>query len=221
MISLKRSVVVFDMDGTLVSSFPLIIRSITEVLKKYPNEISPSNLIQDFYGPDEEGMFRKMLKDPGLAGKAFKEYLSCYSRWHHDMLPHAIDGIPELLRELRDRRTLRLGLVTGRSKESLDITLDALGLRRFFEDIESGSARGPVKQESMRRLMTNLGVEHTEVIYIGDALSDVNEMRGLRIPTVSVWYDHPETKDLLLKANPGMAVGSVEELRDLLLKKIR
>ncbi len=46
-------------------------------------------------------------------------------------------------------------------------------------------------------------------------------MRAVGVPLVSVWYDHPESKDGLLELKPGMAVGSVAELRELLLKYIR
>lgn len=221
MISLKKSVVVFDVDGTMLSSFPLLVHCIADVLRKYPNKITKPEDIASYYGPDEKGMFRKLLNDPGLADRAFADYLKEYAALHQQFIPRPIDGIGELLRELRNRRTLRLGIVTGRSQESLDISLNALNLGRFFENIQTGSAKGVNKPESMRKLIAAFGVSRSEVIYVGDTAGDVRSMRAVGVPLVSVWYDHPENKDELLELNPGMAVGSVAELRELLLKYIR
>ena len=65
-------------------------------------------------------MFRGLLKNPTLADNAFKEYLQHYEENDLTYIPKLIPGIGELLRELDTRRTLRLGCVTGRTKESLD-----------------------------------------------------------------------------------------------------
>ena len=144
MITLKKSVVVFDVDGTLISSTKLIEDSMMETLKNYDSKIKTREDIKKFYGPDEVGMFRGLLKNPTLADNAFKEYLQHYEENDLTYIPKLIPGIGELLRELDTRRTLRLGCVTGRTKESLDITGKRLNFLRFFEDIEVGSPKGVI-----------------------------------------------------------------------------
>lgn len=224
MISIKRSVVVFDCDGTLISSFPLLVRCLKDTLHKYGNdELKTNEDFRPFYGPDERGMLRHILKDNGKGDKAFQDYLKEYEELHSEYVKKPIPGMGELLRFLRDRRTLRLGLVTGRSKETCDYTLEALNLARFFDDVETGSPKGVNKPDSMKKLMKKIGVDKSEVIYVGDSLDDVKSMRSINIPLISVWYDNPSPKHVadLEKVNPGMTAGSPEELKALLLKYIR
>ena len=195
MITLKKSVVVFDVDGTLISSSKLIEDSVMETLKNYDSKIKTREDIKKFYGPDEVGMFRGLLKNPTLADNAFKEYLQHYEENDLTYIPKLIPGIGELLRELDTRRTLRLGCVTGRTKESLDITGNRLNFLRFFD--------------------------RAEVIYVGDSASDIKAMKAAGVDIISVYYDHPENKDELMELNPNRTVGSVEDLRNLLFKLIR
>lgn len=221
MITLKKSVVVFDVDGTLISSFGLIEEAVMETLKNYKSKVVKKEDISKFYGPDELGMFKNMLLNPTLADNAFKEYLVHYEENDSTYIPKLIPGIGELLRELTTRRTLRLGCVTGRSRESLDITGKRLNFLRFFEDIETGSSKGVNKADSIKTLMKKFGVDKTEVIYVGDTASDIKAMKSAGVDIISVWYAHPENKDELLALNPKRSVGSVEELHDLLFKLIR
>ena len=158
MITLKKSVVVFDVDGTLISSAKLVEDSLMETLKNYDSKIKTREDIKKFYGPDEVGMLRGLLKNPTLADNAFKEYLQHYEENDLTYIPKLIPGIGELLRELDTRRTLRLGCVTGRTKESLDITGKRLNFLRFFEDIEVESPKGVNKAETIKVLMRKFGL---------------------------------------------------------------
>lgn len=222
MLAMKKSVVVFDCDGTLMSSMPLILRCISDAATKCGREdIKTLDDLRPYFGPDERGMLRNILKDAGKGDKAFSYYMEEYKMLHRELLPHPIDGIPELLRSLRDRRTLRLGLVTGRSKESTDYTLEVFNFARFFESIQTGSPKGINKPESMRKLMAELDVNHNEVIYVGDSPADIKSMQTVGVAIVSVCYDRLEDKAKLEKMNPGRVASSVEELKTLLLKNIR
>jgi len=222
MISIKKSVVVFDFDGTLVNSLPLISKCFIDILPKYGvTNIKTQEELSKFYGPNELGMFKNIFNDYGKAEKAFKDYLVEYKELHHEYIPKLIPGLLELLKELRTRRTLRLALVTGRSKESLDISMDILNLSYFFDDIQFGSYKGVVKPELMRNIFKNLGVDRNECIYVGDSVNDIKSMNAVGVPIISVYYAKPSSKEKLEELNPKMCAGSYDELRELLLKNIR
>lgn len=222
MINIKKSVVVFDFDGTLADSFPLICTCFLKILPKYgvTNIKKPEDLGK-FYGPSELGMLKNILNDYGKAEKAFKDYLVEYEKLHKEYLPSLYPGMLDLLKELRTRRTLRLALVTGRAKESLEISMNILGLNYIFEDIETGSPKGVVKPELMRDLFKNLGVDKNECIYIGDSTNDIKSMNSIGVSIISAYYNNPNSKEKLEAMNPNMCVGNVDDLRKLLLKNIR
>ena len=222
MLKIKKSVVIFDVDGTMVDSTDLMVASFgaalaAEGVKGFDSE---SDLLP-YYGPDEKGVLRKILHDAGRGDRAFKTFLKTYEDRHHDLMPHPIDGIPELLRRLRDRRILRLAGVTGRSQETLDYTFETFNLARFFESIQTGSPKGVNKPDSMRRVFDELGVNHNECVYVGDTVADVNSMRQVGVMTISVCYAHPENRADLERVNPGLVASSVPELEKLLIANVR
>ena len=55
--------IIFDFDGTLVHSFPLIYRSLNETCIKFLNKSFTEEEILSKYGADEEGILMKLLKD--------------------------------------------------------------------------------------------------------------------------------------------------------------
>lgn len=222
MLKMKRSVVVFDVDGTLVDSSALMARALMDALASEGVEgFHSEEDLRPYYGPDERGVLRKILGDAGKADRAFKVFLKSYRENHHDLMPHPIEGMPELLRSLRDRRTLRLGLVTGRSQESLDYTFEVFNLARFFESIHAGSPRGINKPESMKKLFADLGVNRNECLYVGDTIADVNSMRQVGVMCISTPLTRPQDIPELERINPGLVAATVPELERLLLANIR
>ena len=201
MLKMKRSVVVFDVDGTLVDSSALMTRALLDALaSEGVTGFHSEEDLRPYYGPDERGVLRKILRDAGKGDRAFKVFLKSYEEHHRELMPHLIEGMPELLRSLRDRRTLRLGLVTGRSQESLDHTN---------------------KPESMRKLFADLGVNRNECLYVGDAIADVNSMRQVGVMCISTPFTRPQDIPELERINPGLVAPSVAELERLLLANIR
>lgn len=221
MLKVKKSVVVFDVDGTMFDSDRLIQASVARAIQSEGVKVDDPFSLEIHLGCDERGIIRHYVGDAGKADRAFGVYLQAYEELHQELMPHPIEGIPELLRSLRDRRTLRMGVITGRTKESLDISFDIFNLTRFFESIHTGSPKGVVKSQNMALLFDDLGVNRNECIYVGDSLHDVSAMRRAGVSIISVCYLHPEKREKLEEVNPGMVASSVEELEDILLRNIR
>lgn len=208
----KKKAVVFDFDGTLSNSFPLVAGKITEAIAMFRKEELTEEENNSIYGPTEEGIILKLIKDKGEAKECFLRYLDLYNEYHEELLPDFIPGIRELLEEL-NKRNIPVYLLTGRSKESTMITLTKFNGFKYFKAIYTGGLYGEVKEELLNELASIHHYNKEDLVYIGDSLHDVPQCRRANVDIISVSYANTDSYEKLEEINKGNVVKTVEELK--------
>lgn len=208
----KKRAVVFDFDGTLSNSFPLVVGKITEAIAMFRKEELTEEENNSIYGPTEEGIILKLIKDKGEAKECFLRYLDLYNQYHEELLPDFIPGIRELLEEL-NKRNIPVFLLTGRSKESTMITLTKFNAFKYFKAIYTGGLYGEVKEELLNELASLHHYNKEDLIYIGDSLHDVPQCRRANVDIISVSYANTDSYEKLEEINKGNVAKTVEELK--------
>lgn len=200
--------VIFDLDGTLANTLPLCIEAFRRSIEPLTGKSITNEEIIATFGPSEEGTI--MALAPAHYEKGIAGYLQHYHDLH-DMCSQAFDGIPELLEELK-RRHFRLAMVTGKGEHSTAISLQQFGLAHFFEIIETGSPSGPRKADGIEQV---LGIWpdllKEEVIYVGDAPSDIAACRQVGIPVVAAAWAETAEPEQLKVLEPDALFYSVKE----------
>ena len=213
----KKKAVVFDFDGTLSNSFPLVSGKITEAIAMFRKEELTEEENNSIYGPTEEGIILKLIKDKGEAKECFLRYLDLYNQYHEELLPDFIPGIRELLEEL-NKRNIPVFLLTGRSKESTMITLTKFNAFKYFKAIYTGGLYGEVKEELLNELASIHYFKKEDLVYIGDSLHDVPQCRRANVDIISVSYANTDSYEKLEEINKGNVAKTVEELKAKLFK---
>ena len=213
----KKKAVVFDFDGTLSNSFPLVSGKITEAIAMFRKEELTEEENNSIYGPTEEGIILKLIKDKGEAKECFLRYLDLYNQYHEELLPDFIPGIRELLEEL-NKRNIPVFLLTGRSKESTMITLTKFNAFKYFKAIYTGGLYGEVKEELLNELASIHHYNKEDLVYIGDSLHDVPQCRRANVDIISVSYANTDSYEKLEEINKGNVAKTVEELKAKLFK---
>ena len=208
----KKKAVVFDFDGTLSNSFPLVVGKITEAIAMFRKEELTEEENNSIYGPTEEGIILKLIKDKGEAKECFLRYLDLYNEYHEELLPDFIPGIRELLEDL-NKRNIPVYLLTGRSKESTMITLTKFNAFKFFKAIYTGGLYGEVKEELLNELASIHHYNKEDLVYIGDSLHDVPQCRRANVDIISVSYANTDSYEKLDEINKGNVAKTVEELK--------
>ena len=208
----KKKAVVFDFDGTLCDSFPLVAGKITEAIAMFRKEELTEEENNSIYGPTEEGIILKLIKDKGEAKECFLRYLDLYNEYHEELLPDFIPGIRELLEEL-NKRNIPVFLLTGRSKESTMITLTKFNAFKYFKAIYTGGLYGEVKEELLNELASIHHYNKEDLVYIGDSLHDVPQCRRANVDIISVNYANTDSYEKLEEINKGNVAKTVEELK--------
>ena len=213
----KKKAVVFDFDGTLSNSFPLVAGKITEAIAMFRKEELTEEENNSIYGPTEEGIILKLIKDKGEAKECFLRYLDLYNEYHEKLLPDFIPGIRELLEEL-NKRNIPVFLLTGRSKESTMITLTKFNAFKYFKAIYTGGLYGEVKEELLNELASIHHYNKEDLVYIGDSLHDVPQCRRANVDIISVSYANTDSYEKLEEINKGNVAKTVEELKEKLFQ---
>jgi phosphoglycolate phosphatase/pyrophosphatase PpaX len=190
----KLKAVIFDLDGTIGNTLPVCFQAFRLSLEPLLERPLSDEELYAHFGPSEEGMISKLV--PAHYEKAITAYLYHYET-EHTMCPAPFEGMEAILTELR-KKGLRLGLVTGKGPHSCAISLRQFGLAHHFEHVEVGDPNGPRKPRGMQAVLDRFtGISKEEVIYVGDAPSDIHASRQVGIPVVSAaWAETARTEQL-------------------------
>lgn len=208
--------VAFDLDGTIGDTILFCIEAFAKAVSPYTGkQLTDEEIVQTF-GLNEEGMVRKMVSGEDV-GKALEAFYSEY-KGMHALCPSPFDGMRELINALKTRGII-VALVTGKGETSCAITLEQFGMEDLFARIETGSPDKNRKAEAFFDLIAAYEVVPDEMIYVGDAISDVAACREAGIPCLSAAWATGVNKDKLEECNSGFVFATVEALSHYLLQE--
>lgn len=208
--------VIFDFDGTLADTFPLIFLAFRTALTKFTGRNYSDEEITRYFGPSEDGILQQIV--PGQWQAAMEIYLAEYKR-RHSRYVRLFPGIPELLDQLTDKH-VKLGIITGKSEASLMLSLDALNLKGYFDVLAAGSPERANKDTNLYQVVKQWGLQPTEVIYVGDAPSDIVFAREAGVIPVGVYWSETANIAELQVENPAGLFGDVREFSNWIISQI-
>lgn len=179
--------IIFDFDGTLANTLPVCDFSFQHVFKEFDQRELSSLEIRAMFGPSETGIIRKNLLH-GNTDEAIELYYAKYLEQHAQLVEHNHE-IHELLMYLREKG-IKLGIVTGKARRSLDISLKALQMEHFFDAIITGDDVTHPKPdpEGLFKALAMLHVNPQEAMFIGDSDADIQAGIQANVFTVGVQW---------------------------------
>lgn len=204
--------VIFDFDGTLADTVPLCIAAFRKAIEPLTGKsISDADIIAAF-GPSEEGTIMALI--PEFYEQGISNYLKYYKELH-EMCPEPFDGIKGIIQYLKDNNVIT-ALVTGKGEKSCSISLTYYNMDNSFELIKTGSPKGQIKTEGIREVLEYFNLSPNEVIYVGDAVSDIHCARKAGVPIISaMWGSFVNTREVS-KYHPDQMFLSVTEFKEYL-----
>ena len=186
--------VLFDLDGTLLDSFPMHYVAYEAMFSQFGIAMS-RDLFLSTYSPN----WYRTYEAFGLAEEYWTAANDLWLREAAKHSPELFPGVADMLAELS--KTLSLGIVTSGSKSHVVDDLARTGIAAHFSTVITGNDISQPKPapEGLEIAMQQLSVIASDAVYVGDAHADFEMARaaGVRFFGVSSEFanltaDHPE-----------------------------
>jgi phosphoglycolate phosphatase len=179
------SLIVFDLDGTLVDSRLDLAESTNEMLGTYGAAPLPVDAVAAMVGEGAKVLVARALAVAGLdadVSDALTRFREIYDR---RLLVHTrpYEGVEPVVAGLAEGHTL--AVLTNKPEAPSRRLLDAFGLSRYFQEViggDSGPARKP-DPGGLHLLMKQCGATPADTWLVGDSMIDVETSRrgGVRM----------------------------------------
>lgn len=203
----------FDLDGTLVDSFPGISSSINKTLTTVGREPLPVEQLRQFVGKRLAVIFTALLGDgdEALVDRAVEIYRPLFDEVGI-LDSQVFAGVPDALARLRDAGH-SMQVVTVRSLGSAKLVVRHFELDRYFDAVHGPdrALRSGDKADLVRAALDLAGADASDSIMIGDRSDDIRAARAHGVHAVAVEWGYG-TRDELHAAKPDYFASGVADL---------
>lgn len=213
--SLSISVVLFDVDGTIVDSAPAVISAFRDTLSDYGLPIPGEQRLRTYVGPPLWYSFG----DLGYEGQQLSDLVASYRRRYlaRYLDPKPFPGVIDLLHDLHDAG-IPLATATSKQAPTAISQIEHLDLSSVFDVVaaatpDPSSNKATVIRDALTRLKAQ-GADISHPILVGDSIWDVRGAQEAGIPVIGVGWGYA-TEDGLDDADA--VCETVEDLRAFIL----
>lgn len=180
----RYGAVIFDLDGTLADTEPLVLGCMLETIRAAGHDVSETQLLR-YIGPPLPTMLLNML---GLdAAAAQPIYLDYLERYRREYMPRTapLDGAAALLDRLAECG-VPLAVVTNKREDAGRQSVDILGWTERFKTIVGADTAAAAKPDAAPILhaLQALGASPAETAIVGDTESDMGAGRAANLAAV-------------------------------------
>jgi phosphoglycolate phosphatase len=216
------SLVVFDLDGTLVDSSRDLAESTNELLASYGAAELPFEVAISFVGEGAKVLVERAIARAGLdvlVSEALDRFRAIYDR---RLLNYTrpYDGMMDVVRFAAGLAPL--AVLTNKPTAPTERILAALGLAPHFRWVLGGDAAFPRKPDpgALRYLMAQARATPAQTIFVGDSMVDIRTARSadVRVCIARYGFGHFRGEDGLDTAD--WSVDRPAELSAILRKAL-
>ena len=222
------TLIIFDLDGTLLDVFDYHVASVEKVVKHIWN-VSDQLPKSKRYGIPQKQTIRNICEAGGVPKEKIDRHLQrallmltteMQRTLPPDLTNSLLPGVIELLDELAGQQNVCLSLATGTLGPTAEILLARSGLKKYFPVSAFGHevfSRQELVRLALERSCDHYGLDETQirVVTIGDAPSDIEAGRSIGARTVSV-ASSSFSPDELTRFSPDVLLASFEDVENAL-----
>src|SRR5260221_8764459 len=212
---MRFAVVLFDLDGTLIDSGPIILASMKHAARAVLGiEVDDVKVRAAIGGP---GLVAQMQElDPNRVEELVDAYRAHNEPLHDEL--EAFDRMLDVLPRLRERGQ-RLGIVTAKRRATVELAFERFPALRDLAEVLIGSddtEQHKPDPDPLLAALAQLGAQPHEAAYVGDSPFDVRAAKAGGLFAVAVGWGGIHSDDALLAEYPDVLVHEPEELLDVL-----
>ena len=209
------STYIFDLDGTLLDTLGDLAASVNFALREHGMPEHSIDDVRSFVGNGVRLLMERAIPD----GADNPDFEATFATFRQHYMAHSLDttrpydGVPEALRELRNRGC-QLAVV---SNKMMAATQELI--RHFFPDTiavaigehEAEGIRKKPAPDTVFAALRELGVGQEGAVYVGDSDVDIRTAENAGLPCISVLWGFRD-KDFLIKHGAKTLISAPSEL---------
>jgi pyrophosphatase PpaX len=211
---MRYPTVLFDLDGTLVDSGAIILASFKHAARTVlARDIEEEQIAALVGGSNLHDQMRVL--SPAHVDELVRVYRE-HNRPLHDEL-QAFEGVEELMETLSEQGR-KLGIVTAKGRQTVDLAFGVLSLERYFDAVVTADMTDRHKPDPapVLKALELLASEPANAAFVGDSPYDVAAGKAAGVFTVAVSWGKIHPEERLLEAGADFLVHSPRELLDVL-----
>ena len=206
--------VLFDLDGTLADTIPLIVASYQHAFRSVLAEEVEEARARAWIG---RPLLPALLEESPDHGHELDRVYRAWNLQNTARLIQRYAGVPELLADLT-AAGVTCAVATSKRRDTARLALEGVGIADLI-DVAAGledTARHKPEPEPLLHAARALGVAPSDCVYVGDATVDVLAARAAGMASVAVTWGAGERASLEA-ARPDAVVDTVSDLAAYLL----
>jgi phosphoglycolate phosphatase len=207
------SLLIFDLDGTLVNTLEDIASSVNFTLQKLGRPVIPIDAVRQYVGDGIEMLMQRAL---GTRDEFLFDAVGIYKVHHSRNLVVRSRLYPAVIDMLEHFRGLPMTVISNKTSEFVHPLLDGLRISHYFSMVLGADSGLPLKPapDAIRHIMAEFGAPQERTAIVGDGTTDVRAGKAAGIITCSVTYGF-RSEEELRKAGPDYIIHTLSELKNL------
>lgn len=189
----QKSLLIFDLDGTLIDSVPDLAMAVDNMLGHFDTPPAGVERVRTWIGNGSLKLVERALTWANLATDALPHahqiFLSEYANCHGGTV--AYQGVSDGLTRLR-QHGYTLALCTNKPSQFLPAILDDFGWADKFACVVGGDTLSTKKPDPapLYHICQKLGFKTDQAIMIGDSTNDIQAGKNAQITTLALTYGY-------------------------------
>jgi pyrophosphatase PpaX len=211
---MRYPTVLFDLDGTLVDSGAIILASFKHAARTVlARDVEEEQIAALVGGSNLHDQMRVL--SPAHVDELVRVYRE-HNRPLHDEL-EAFEGVEGLMETLSGQGR-KLGIVTAKGRQTVDLAFAVLSLERYFDAVVTADMTDRHKPDPapVLKALELLESEPADAAFVGDSPYDIAAGKAAGVFTVAVSWGKIHPEERLLEASADVLVHSPKELLDVL-----
>jgi pyrophosphatase PpaX len=206
-----RPVLLFDLDGTLIDSIELILKSARYAFDGFAGRAPTDEEWRALIGRPLIDSFREFVPHEPEVERLVGRYRE-YQLEHHDRLVRAYDGIVDVIRGFASAG-YPMALVTSKADWLAQRALVHVGLDDAIPVVVGcdSCTRHKPHPEPVERALDLLRAGPRDAIFVGDSPHDVEAGRAAGVYTVGVSWG-AFTRDEMIQSGADLVIDEIEQL---------
>lgn len=212
---MKINFIVFDLDGTLVSSHETIYKATLHALNKVGiNIYLPHDQFMNMIGMHFEDIFREL----GFKVPDFEHFLNIYKSIYFDYMNESVlyPDVSNTIERLK-KNGFKIGLLTTKGQDQAELILKHFSLFDKFDGVmgrRPGIAHKP-SPEPLLKLCEETNIVVDKTLMVGDSELDIECGKNAGAFTCAVTYGYREKESLKLY-NPDFIIDRIDSVEHIL-----